>query len=121
MRLCARQSGPSFFFHLLLDSPLCPWQEELEEEETYTLVTCRHAACSLTRGGLCFVNTAVLSLGSAEADSPDEGLGLRPCLASALPKAFCWSKQGKGVLGTLLIASSGPLHSYVCPRAAPII
>uniref|UniRef100_A0A452U8U9 Protein diaphanous homolog 1 n=1 Tax=Ursus maritimus TaxID=29073 RepID=A0A452U8U9_URSMA len=32
------------------DGPLCPWEEELEEEETYTLVTCGHAACSLTRG-----------------------------------------------------------------------
>lgn len=41
-------SGPSLFFLLLLDSPLCPWQEELEEEETYTLVTCGHAVCSLT-------------------------------------------------------------------------
>uniref|UniRef100_A0A452SWQ3 Protein diaphanous homolog 1 n=1 Tax=Ursus americanus TaxID=9643 RepID=A0A452SWQ3_URSAM len=32
------------------DGPLCPWEEELEEEETYTLVTCGHAVCSLTRG-----------------------------------------------------------------------
>lgn len=50
MSPCAGQSGPSLFLLLLLDGPLCPWEEELEEEETYTLVTCGHAVCSLTRG-----------------------------------------------------------------------
>lgn len=48
MSPCAGWSGPSLCLLLLLDSPLCPWEEELEEEETQTLVTCGHAECSLS-------------------------------------------------------------------------
>lgn len=49
MSPCAGRSGPSLCL-LLLDNPLCPWEEELEEEETHTLVTCGHAECSLICG-----------------------------------------------------------------------
>uniref|UniRef100_A0A8C0L6B7 Protein diaphanous homolog 1 n=1 Tax=Canis lupus dingo TaxID=286419 RepID=A0A8C0L6B7_CANLU len=37
------------------DSPVYPWEEELEEEETYKLVTCGHAVCSLTCRGASVV------------------------------------------------------------------